>query len=733
MKRIFLPLLGLLLPGFCLMGCGDDSVWNNPHPLADYGKNIRYGSFDESPKTLDPAQSFSADENLFIAQIYEPPLQYHYLKRPYTLMPLTAASMPVVRYWDAQGNPLTDHATTAIAYTTYDITLKPGIYYQPHPAFAKDSSGEYRYWHLTRQQLAKIGSLQDFPDTGTRELVAADYVYEIKRLAHPALNSPILGTMSAHILGMSDYANQLRQQLKKPGDFLDLRQFPLSGAQVIDKYTYRITLLGQYRQFHYWLAMPFFAPIPWEVDYFYAQPGLRQKNITFDWYPIGTGAYQLTENNPNRQMVLTRNPYFHPEYYPTEGEPGDAAAGYLLHKGARLPMVDQYVFSLEKEAIPRWNKFLQGYYDQSAISSDNYTAAIQTQSQGQLRLSPLLAQKNIRLSTSVQPAVYSYAFNMLDPVVGGSSDRARKLRQAISLAIDESEFIQIFMNGRGVPAHGPIPPGIFGYDLEMGSRVVPASTQGSSSQGCESFPALEAGSRQCQDVPRIVVAKQLLAQAGYPGGRNSQTGQPLVLHYNTMATSPGDKDQLDWLSKQFAKLGIELMVETTDYNRFMDKLRQGDVQIFPVGWQADYPDPENFLMLFYGPNGEVKYGGVNAANYQNAAYDALFQKMKNLPNEEERSTIMANMLQILQEDSPWVWGVYSKEFVLAHAWLSPIKPSSVITNSLKYQYLDPQMRKAAIIAWNQPILWPLAVIALVLICLLIPVIWVYWQKVHRPV
>ena len=54
-------------------------------------------------------------------------------------------------------------------------------------------------------------------------------------------------------------------------------------------------------------------------------------------------------------------------------------------------------------------------------------------------------------------------FNMLDPVVGGASERARKLRLAISIAIDQEEFISVFQNGRGVPAMHPIPPGITGY------------------------------------------------------------------------------------------------------------------------------------------------------------------------------------------------------------------------------------------------------------------------------
>ncbi len=69
--------------------------------------------------------------------------------------------------------------------------------------------------------------------------------------------------------------------------------------------------------------------MPWEADYFYSQPGMNDKNITLDWYPIGTGAFMLKENNPNRRMVLERNPNFHGEAYPTDGDAEDYAAGLL--------------------------------------------------------------------------------------------------------------------------------------------------------------------------------------------------------------------------------------------------------------------------------------------------------------------------------------------------------------------------------------------------------------------
>jgi oligopeptide transport system substrate-binding protein len=85
-------------------GCGTE--WNDPYPAADRGKNFLYSSFIDRPKTLDPARSYTSDEWGFIQQIYEPPLQYHYLKRPYELVPQSALEMPRTRLLDAAGQEL---------------------------------------------------------------------------------------------------------------------------------------------------------------------------------------------------------------------------------------------------------------------------------------------------------------------------------------------------------------------------------------------------------------------------------------------------------------------------------------------------------------------------------------------------------------------------------------------------------------------------------------------------
>src|SRR5262245_34059762 len=94
-------------------------TWNNPH-LKLGAENTAYLAFTSPPKTLDPAKSYTTDESQFTAQIYEPPLQYAYLKRPYTLEPLSAMEMPKLSYFNAQGMPLAENADpSAVAYTLY--------------------------------------------------------------------------------------------------------------------------------------------------------------------------------------------------------------------------------------------------------------------------------------------------------------------------------------------------------------------------------------------------------------------------------------------------------------------------------------------------------------------------------------------------------------------------------------------------------------------------------------
>ena len=673
-----------------LSGCGD--VWNDPYPASERGRNILYSAFTERPKHLDPVQSYTTDESQFIRQILEPPLQYHYLKRPYELVPLTAVEVPKPREIDGG------------KFTVYEIRIRPGIRFQPHPGFLAANN------ELKTEVIENLETPYDLP-LGTRELVADDYIYQIKRLAHPRLHSPILGLMSEYIVGMAEFANKLRKIDQREG-WLDLREQALEGVERVDRYTYRVKLNGSYPQFAYWLAMPFFAPIPWEAEKFFHQPGMAEKNFTLDWWPVGTGPYVLAQNNPNARMVLERNPNFRGEAYPSEGESQDAAAGLLADAGKSMPFIDRVVFSREKESVPYWNKFLQGYYDNAGIGSDQFDQAVRVSIEGAAEPSPEMIEKGIRLSTLVSATIYYFGFNMKDPLVGGSSERARKLRQAISIAVDMEEYLSIFANNRGVVAHSPVPPGIFGRR-----------------EGAEGINPVTHVWRDAREVRRpIEDAKKLLAEAGYPGGRDAKTGAPLLLYFDTTSRGPGDKSRLDWWRKQLAKLSIQLEVRETDWNRFQEKIRKGTQQMYGLGWAADYPDAENFLFLLHGPQARADGAGANSSNYLNPKFDALFEKMKSMPNSPERQSVIDAMVGMVRHDAPWIFGFHPKEYSLRHSWLANAKPNDMAGNTTKYLRLDVPRREALRREWNNPVVWPAILIVLALVLSAVPAVMTYRRR-----
>jgi ABC-type transport system substrate-binding protein len=677
-----------------LAGCSG-TPWNYPHSAADRNEKILYSVFVDRPKHLDPAQSYTTDEAVFTRQIYEPPLQYHYLKRPYELIPLTAVSVPKPQLRTKGG----------ATYSVYEIRIKPGIHYQPHPAFNP------AHLSLTPAAIDKLRSPYDLPGQTTRELVADDYIYQIKRLAHPHLHSPIFGLMSEYIVGLKEYAERLKKAAK-PGAWLDLREHRLEGVERVNSHTYRVTLKGSYPQFVYWLAMPFFAPVPWEADRFFSQEGMAAKNFTLDWWPVGTGPYMLAQNNPNARMVLERNPNFRGELYPSEGEPGDREKGLLDDAGKAMPFIDRAVFVREKEPIPLWNKFLQGYYDMSGIQSDTFDQVVRISLDGDASLTPEMESKGIALRTSIAATIFYLGVNWLDPVVGGGSERARKLRHALAVAMDWEEYLSIFANNRGVPSHSPLAPGIFGY-REGRAGINPVAYEWK--DGHPRRRSLEQ-------------AKKLLVEAGYPNGRDARTGAPLVLYLDTVLRGPSDKPRLDWWRRQFAQLSIQLEVRDTDWNRFQEKLRKGTTQLFIVGWSADYPDPENFMFLLHGPQSRAKTQGENASNYVNTEFDALFERMRNMPNSPERQKIIDRMTEIFRHDAPWIGGFHPKNYSLSHGWLANNKPNEMTDAAFKYWRVDPGRRAKLRREWNAPVIWPVLLALAVLVAAIVPAIVSYRRR-----
>jgi len=708
------------------------SQMNSPYPASDKDAAIYYSSFTQRPKFLDPVKSYSSDEYRFIGNIYETVVQYHYLKRPYELESLTAAEIPKPKYYGKEGRLLTENDPSAdkISKAVYTIRLREGILYQNHPCFAKNGKGEFLYHNLTEKQCRGYTTLFDYPETGTRELKAKDYVLQILRMADIRNHCPIFNlVVQANIKGMEGYAREynkkvakIRAKRRKEGGILynqdedeknnpirvDYFSIPCEGLKVIDDYTYEITLKKKLPQFLYWLAMPFFAPMPQEAIDFYSQGPNISRNITLNWFPVGTGAYRLAEYNPHHRIIMVKNENYHEDTYPSEGEKGDKEKGLLEDAGRRLPLIKKVVYSKEKEAAPSWLKFMQGYYDSSGISSDNFGQVL-NQSVSEARLSDDMETRGLRLVTSVRSSIAYMGFNMLDPVIGGLDEKQCKLRQAVTIAIDIEEYLKIFANGRGLVAHSPIPPGIFGY--KAGEKGVNPYTH---------YWDEKSGEPKRHS---IEYAKKLLAEAGYPEGMKE--GKRLVLNYDTYRS---DNDYFEWLEGRLNKIGVTLNIRQTDYSRFRDKVLKGNIQFYSWGWNADYPDPENFLFLLYGPNGKVKYHGENASNYENKKFDELYKKMETMENTPERLKIIKDMTHMLQHDAPWQFNYFPVNYSLIHNWTGNIKPNLMANNTLKYLKVDPVERAEYRKKYNKPNLMVFGIIAALLILIIGPGFYMVLRK-----
>lgn len=719
------------LAALLLASCS--GVVNSPYPSGAERTNTFFTALQErSPKYLDSTASYSLDETQITYNVYEPPYRFHYLKRPYEVAPRAAERVVKPRFLDKAGNPLPDDAPgELVAEAVYDIPIRKGIRFSPHPAFAKDAQGNYLYHNLTRADVADKRTPFDFAQQGTRELTAHDYVYAIRRLATTRIKSPSFSPLAEHIVGLKAYGKRIEaidRELRKhmaPIDrdlpFLDFRQYDFPGASAPDDHTLRVRLNGKYPQFKYWLTMTFFSPVAWEVEKFYAQPGMAEKNLSINDWPVGTGPFMLVESLANRRHVLERNPNFRGEPYPCEGDERLKAAGMFADCGKTMPFLDRIVITIEKEKIPQKTKFLQGYYDNPEVSRLDWLLDLSYDVRNSEETARHFQKRGIQMPRTLEISNWYLGFNWWDPVIGKGKTpeqqiKNRKLRQALSIAIDWEEYVRVFESKAwGEPAMSPVPPGVFGYRPEAINRAVYDVVDGKPKR------------------KSLEVAKKLLAEAGYPDGRDAKTGQPLVLNYDYQrALTPELKAEVEWMIKQFAKIGVQLELRATDYNRFQDKADKGSLQIFWWGWFADYPDAENFLFLLYGPNSQAltQGNGNNTANYQNDEYDKLFEEMRYLDDTARKQQVVDRMVAILQQDAPWAFGYNPYAGSVHHQWVGNAMPNQLALDRLLYIKVDPALRAQKIAEWNRPITWPVWLIGLVLVAAILPALRL-WRRRER--
>ncbi len=590
-----------------LAGCGRTVL----QPAAEDGQQVYYGETSRI-RSLDPARAGDVASAMAVGKIYETLLEYHYLDRPYRVVPALAADLPTV----------SDDGLT------YTVRIRAGVYFQDDPCFtATNGRG--------------------------REVTAEDFIFAIKRVADVNTASTGFWAFNNRIVGLDEF-----REASTSGEPVDY-DLEIDGLRAIDRYTLQITLKRPFPQLLWILTMHYAAAVPREAVEYYGAEFRRR--------PVGTGPFILEDWQPNYRISFVRNPKWAEtgriERYPTTGAPGDEEAGLLADAGQSIPFIDRIVQFVVGDPSTQWLMFLRGQFEASGIARDNWDAVFTDDR----TLTPELEALGIVMTQSPTMTVFYYGFNMWDSVVGQTADpeqaaRNRALRQALTSAFNTDEWIR-FHHHRVRRPTSPIPPGVAGYK-----------------ERAECFPF---------DFEK---ARILLEKAGYPGGRDPATGRRLQLELELGSADNPDLRHATELFVDFMdRIGVVIVPSYNNWPTFLEKIRRGQAQMFSIGWVADYPDAENFLQLFYGPNVSP---GPNHAKYQNLEFDALYEQARVLHDSPERTALYQQMADIVMEDAPWLLQSQPVAYHLRHHWLLNHKRHDFPYGMTKYLRVNTAARQA---------------------------------------
>lgn len=546
-------------------------------------------------KGLDPASANDLYSSTVISQMYEGLLAYNYLKRPFTLQPALAEAMPEI---SKDG-------------LTYTFKIKKGVKFHDNAAF---------------------------PDGKGREVTAQDFVYSWKRLADPRNTSEGFWIFDGKIKGLNEWATAVKNEKAN-------YDTPVEGLQTPDSHTLVIKLTGVYHQLSYVLAMPFASVVAREAVDKYGKEFLNN--------PVGTGPFILEKPSDwvrNSKITLKKNPTYRTDLYPSEGMPGDAEKGLLADAGKQLPLVDKLVFSEIVEDQPRWQNGLKGNFDWFEIPKDNFDNAVAKDDRK--KIAPDLAAKGINLDITPNLDVTYIGFNMVDPVLG----KNKLLRQAMSKAFDSKTYISKFLNDRGIPSHGPVPPDIDSYDETYKNPNVAFNVE---------------------------EAKALLAKAGFPEGK----GLP-EFQYEGLSDATA-RQGAEFFVQAMAAIGVKVKINSNTWPQFQEKIKAQKAQIFGIAWGADYPDAQNFLQLFYSKN---KTPGPNDTSFNSPEFDKAYEASLKLPPGAERTKLYQKMRDIVADETPWIFNAHRLGYKLVHGWVGNFKWTEVANDYPKYIRIDAKKR-----------------------------------------
>ena len=471
-----------------------------------------------------------------------------------------------------------------------------------------------------------------------RELIADDVIYTIKRFADSRVNTLSWFLLDDLVEGLDEY----REDLKKNKD-THYDKFSISGIKKISSHSLSIKLKRDNPLALYAFASSSLSIVPREAVEKYG----RKFNTT----PVGTGPFILKEFNKKQTAILIKNPnYF--MTYPKEGSKKDAELGFLSDAGKKLPLLDEVHIDFIPEAQPAMLKFKQGEIFWIGLDRDNFTQMAYREKDGSIALKDSWSDKYSLYQEPGLSSVY-LVLNLKDKTLGKNKD----LRKALAYTIDFEDKINLLNNGRAQKLHSIVPQTIWGSEDEIGNYGYDFN---------------------------LSKAKEYLAKAGYPEGKNLP---PLTL--TLQGSSSSHRDYFEYLRNAFSKIGVTLKPDYQTWSSFLKATERGDFQLASSAWQADYPDPENFFLLFYGPN---KPPGQNSSSFSNKEYDSLYEQMRFMPNSPKRLEIITRMAKILQDEVPVIYDSSPVISGLTQKWVKNFKRNMMISKPFKFLDIDKNLK-----------------------------------------
>ncbi len=413
--------------------------------------------------------------------------------------------------------------------------------------------------------------------------------------------------------------------------------------------------------FPYVLAMPATAALAREV--------VERYGADIAQHPVGTGPYRIAEWVRGSRVVLEANPGYRTEIF--AGDPGPDEASRAIHarlQGKRLPIVGRIEIHVVDEAQPRWLAFLNGAHDYIRPLPEDFANIALPGG----KLAPNLAKAGINVTPDEIAYTTYTTFNTAPTIdgkpnaIGGYTPERVALRRALGMAFRIDDQLAILDKGQSVRAHTPLPPAVSGHDPQFVS------------------PTLEYNPAR---------AKALLDIFGYvdrdgDGYREAPDGSPFSFDHASIPTLR-ERQRNELWKKSMDAIGIRVTFDKVEKLPELRKQAQhGRVQSFSYGWIADFPDGENFLQLLW--KGSI--GQVNYAMFDLPEYNALYERVKRMPDSPERNALIARMVKLIVVYAPWYVETYKAQKVLVHPWVLNFRKHPFAHMPWKYLDIDPSRR-----------------------------------------